>query len=229
MIFDYKSFNLRKITPFAGLMGCFLVLFGLYASASNYFRPDGYSPANHFISELGLSDASTMAHIFNRSVMSGGILMMIFALGLGNFIGKGKREKVATLVGMIATLAFSGIGYFTAVDHTSHLIVAMIFFGGAMVSILLFSYTIWVDRESGLNVYISFHGVLIAVIYVITVFAPKELLFQSINDPDHFVRPDIWELSILEWVYCFLILSWIVLVALNMIYIEYLAPKEDYR
>lgn len=219
MKYNFKTINFNKITPVAGTVGCLIVGFGLFASATHYIRSEDYSPINHFISELGLVKASTMANVFNHSLMTGGILLMIFVMGLGNFLGKSLSAKYATLTGMLATLSFSAIGYYTADNWIAHMIVASVFFAGAMVTIVLFSYSIWKNRQSGLHPLLSVQGAFVAVFYFVALVWPKELLIQSINDPEHFVRPAVWVLTILEWGYCLMICSWIIMVSANLVYI----------
>jgi len=224
---DFKNINFNNITPLAGTIGCLVVGIGLLASATHYTSPEGYSPINHFISELGLAKNSSMADVFNHSLMTGGILLMFFSIGLGNFIGKGNLAKFATITGMISTLSFSAIGYYTAETWIAHIVAASVFFAGAMITIVLFSISIWKNRQSGLHPFLSIQGMFIAALYFVALIWPKELLLQSVTDTENFVRPAIWILSILEWSYCLMICFWIIMVSANLVYITRKMPATD--
>ncbi len=204
------------ITPLAGLAGCVIVGAGLYEAVTHYRGPEIYSPLNHFISELGVSSKTSMADFFNKSLIASGILLTIFTVGLGRFLGNGRVARAGILTGIIATLNFSAVGYFTAADWLPHIIVASIFFCGAMVTILLFAIAIW--RHRHLHPVHAFHATLIVLVYFVALLWPKEMLFQMEMNPASFVRPEIWMLTVLEWGYCLLICTWICMVSLDLLY-----------
>jgi hypothetical protein len=54
---------------------------------------------------------------------------------------------------------------------------------------------------------------------VVVLVWPKTLLTQSVTDPEKFVRPELWGLTVLEWSYCLLIASWILSVSADLIYV----------
>ena len=225
MRFDFKNFNLHYITAASGIAGCLVITFGLFASASHYTRSMTYSPQNHFISELGLATASEYSHVFNICLGIGGLLLMTFTNGLGIYLRKNPLAWYASYIGIGATLSFSAIGYFTADSWTAHRNAAIVFFSGAMISIVLFSYCIWQSKQRRIHHFISVQGFMIALIFLIVLTWPKELLHQSVEDPANFVRPELWGLTVLEWLYCFMIGSWILTVSGDMIYV--LSKKEN--
>lgn len=219
MRLNFKSLNLNYVTPVAGITGCCIISYGLFESATHYTRAMAYSPKNHFISELGLADASKYAYVFNFCINTGGVLLMVFAFGLGYYLRRNLLARLAALIGMAATLSFSAIGYYTAATWTAHKNAASIFFTGAMISIVLFSYCIWNRKQRNIHHFISIQGFIIAFIYFVVLAWPKGLLTQSVNDPANFVRPDLWGLTVLEWSYCLLIGSWIMTVSLDLLYV----------
>ena len=221
MRINFRNITLNQLAPLAGLTGCAVIGFGLFASASHYIRPMVYSPRNHFISELGLAEASDFAHVFNLCLNTGGIMLLLFVYGLGSYLYKTPLAKYATFIGMTATLSFSAIGYFTADSWIAHKNAASVFFTGAMLSIALFSYCIRENKQSKIHHFISIQGFLIVFIYALVLVLPKDLLTQSVNDPEGFVRPNFWDLTVLEWTYCLLICSWIVTVSIDLLYITY--------
>lgn len=219
MPLNFKKLNPNYLTPASGILGCLIIAVGLFASASHYTRSQHYSPKNHFISELGLASASEYSFVFNICLGIGGLLLMGFANGLGNYLHKSPLAWYASYIGMLATLSFSAIGYYTADNWTAHRIAATVFFSGVMVSIVLFSYCIWKTKQRKLHHFISLQGFIVAFIYVVVLVWPKALLTQSVTDPEKFVRPELWGLTVLEWSYCLLIGSWILSVSADLIYV----------
>lgn len=207
-----------NLTPMAGIAGCLVIAFGLFASGSHYTRSISYSPKNHFISELGLASASDYSFVFNGCLGLGGLLLMVFTNGLGNYLRHTPLAWYASYIGMGSTLSFSAIGYYTADSWTAHRIAATVFFSGVMVSIVLFSYCIWKNKQRRLHHFITLQGFIIAFIYLMVLVWPKELLLQSVNDPENFVRPELWGLTILEWSYCLMIGLWVLSVSVDIIY-----------
>lgn len=225
MQINFKNFNSHYITPVSGIAGCLVIAFGLLASASHYTRSVSYSPQNHFISELGLATASEYSYVFNTCLGIGGVLLMLFTNGLGIYLRKNPIAWYASYIGIGATLSFSAIGYFTADSWVAHRNAAMVFFSGAMISIVLFSFCIWQNKQRRIHHFISVQGFLIALIFLVVLVWPKELLNQSVEDPANFVRPELWGLTVLEWIYCFMIGSWILTTSVDMINI--LSKKEN--
>lgn len=215
---------LHYSTAASGIAGCAVIAFGLIASASHYTRSMPYSPQNHFISELGLATASEYSFVFNSCLGIGGLLLMMFTNGLGIFLRAHPLAWYASYIGMGATLSFSAIGYFTADSWAAHRMAAMVFFSGAMISIVLFSYCMWQNERRNMHHFISLQGFIIAILFLLALIWPKALLNQSVNDPANFVRPELWGLTVLEWMYCFMIGSWILTVSGDMIYL--LRKKE---
>lgn len=210
--------SLRYATPLSGIAGCLVITMGLMASISNYTRHTVYSPKNHFISELGLASASEYSYVFNSCLGLGGLLLMFFTYGLGNYLHKSPLATPAMYIGMVATLSFSAVGYYTADSWTGHRNAATVFFTGVMVSIVLFSYCIYTNKQRSMHHFIAFQGFVIATIYAVVLVWPKDLLFQSVNNPQTFVRPELWGLTILEWSYCLMIGLWVFTVSADMLY-----------
>ncbi len=208
---------LTYLTPVAGVVGCLTVLFGLFESASHYTRTGCYSPKNHFISELGLAHASSLANVFDHSLMVAGLLLLFFTLGLGIFLKKNRVVKYATYIGMVATLSFSSVGYFTADKWILHKFTSIVFFTGVLLSIVLFSYEMWRHRENRLyHPFLALIAAIMTVLYFMVLFWPKATYTEYIYNPSHFVRPQVWPLTVMEWTYCLFICIWIVTVSVRL-------------
>lgn len=221
MFSNLRKLDINFLTPLTGITGCLIIAFGLVVSAMHYTLDVTYSPKNHFISELGLSSASKYSYVFNFCLGIGGLLLMYFTNGLGSYLRKSPLAWYASYIGMLATLSFSAIGYYTADSWTAHRNAAVVFFTGVMISISLFSYCIWTNKQRRMHHIIALQGFIIVVIYFTVLVWPKDLLLQSVNEPDKFIRPELWGLTVLEWGYCSMIAFWIMSVSADMIYTIY--------
>ena len=219
--------HLEIVTALAGLSACLVVCVGLYSSITGFVGEGSYSPVNHFVSQLGLSYDSTNAWYFNRSLMMGGLLLFIFVQGLGSYFEPTMKIKMARFTGMIASAAFGTVGYFTADVWVPHMAAASTFFFGAMMSVGLFTWVLWHDPQRRLHPSIAYQGIFITGSYLIALFWPKDLLFAMVYDPVNFVRPAIWMLPILEWVYCLMLATWISMVSVNLLYIALWQPNRQ--
>ncbi|HWB63526.1 MAG TPA: DUF998 domain-containing protein [Chitinophagales bacterium] len=208
---------LNLVTALSGILACLIVGEGARISAAASYSGD-YSIVNHFISELGRSNATSKAYVFNHSLMVSGFLLLIFISGMGNFMYYSRLARMARIFGIIAVFCFSAIGYFTAETWTPHIIVASLFFACAMVSILLFSLSIIREKQRRFTRAIALNGFVIVAWYFVALLWPKASLLQSVYNPTHFVRPAVWMLTVLEWGYGFLIGSWVIMSSANLMY-----------
>jgi hypothetical membrane protein len=205
------------LTAASGIMACLVITRGLLWSVLYYSKPGSFSPINHFISELGLTTSTGGADIFNWCLMEAGLPLAVFLLCLGYILGSSRLARFATVTGFFSTLSFSAIGYFPADNWTPHMMAAATFFCLAMLTVVLFSMAIYYNPQTMFSQYISFLGLFIAIWYAVALMWPRQLLYQSVYDPTHFIRPRYWGLPVLEWGYAFLIISWILLVSSNLL------------
>jgi hypothetical membrane protein len=107
-----------------------------------------YSPLNHFISELGWEGHSSLAWLFNVSLIVTGILFVFFIVGFGLYL-RGILAKIASACG-ITTAIFCGlVGVFPMNHLVQHTFVAMWYFRGGLATVILFALTFLVqDRNS---------------------------------------------------------------------------------
>jgi hypothetical membrane protein len=208
--------SLRHAGAIAGLIGCLLVIIGIGFSSYN-FKAGGYSPQNHFISELGKTSAGSFSKVFNLCIMGSGVFLTIFTYGLGRSLWSYKAARYATIVGIISTLSFSMVGYYNADAWTEHKIAAIVFFTGAMFSIAIFGYVIWKNKPGKWAPFIGIQSAIIVLIYLLLLFWPKDLMVYAIQYPQQFIRPTYWDLTILEWVYSACICVWITTTSLHQL------------
>jgi hypothetical membrane protein len=197
-----------------GIVGVLAVLIGAVVAAIAY---PGYSPANHLVSELGVSDVSPRAFIFNLGLMIGGLCQVAFMSWLGARRGR-RLAKVGGVLGTIAAVAGILVGVFpldferegqTAI----HVLVAFVFFILGWITILIFTVDFYARPWPALPRWLAIPGVisgLLSLWFLVTIaLGPREAL--TIPDP----RPALWPPAALEWLALLGMLAWTGIVSLQ--------------
>lgn len=93
--------DFKKLTYVSGFLGPAIMILGSLIPAILYHGKKGesYSILNHYISKLGEVGVSTLAPVFNTSLIVGSLVLVIFVLGLGLYIHT-KLGTVATAFGI---------------------------------------------------------------------------------------------------------------------------------
>ena len=87
------AFDRRDLMRRSGAAGAGIILAGSLVAALFYRGRLGeaYNPLNHFVSELGEVGISAAAWAFNGGLLIGGVLLVVFLLGLRRRIG-GRKD-----------------------------------------------------------------------------------------------------------------------------------------
>lgn len=211
-----KFKNLVKERNFAdwGIIGSIIILFALFIPQIGYKGRQGenYSILNHFVSELGELGVSHLALVFNIGLFIGGLFYLLFMVGFGKFI-ENKIAKVAMVIGIISSICSSLVGVFPMNYLVPHYIAAMGFFFGALITILVFTIAILVQKNGKIPKLFSIPGFLVAVVYVWML----SYMFSG-NTSDLTVnftsRPDIWIVPMLEWAAILSVVGYLLLISL---------------
>ena len=138
-----KKSNLEKnrITRIAGICGILipivvLLCIGLAISHSPWFRF-----TEHAFSDLGIEGISAI--FFNSGMILGGILALVFSLGLIKIL----QNKTGAYILSLSSLALIGIGIFPETVYTLHFIVSAAFFMLLAISFLIIGLTIIRDQS----------------------------------------------------------------------------------
>lgn len=182
-----------------GLIGSIIILFALLIPQIGYSGRQGesYSMLNHFVSELGEIGVSHLAIVFNVGLIIGGICYLLFMIGLWGYL-KGIFAKFAVLIGVLSSICASLVGVFPMNYLLPHYIVAMGFFFGAMITIVLYSIAILLQKDHKVPKWFVIPGMVVAFIYAWML----SYMFTG-NTSDLTVnfetRPVFWLLPTLEW------------------------------
>jgi hypothetical membrane protein len=114
-----------------------IILMGIITG--EIFYPAGYTTAHSFISTLGSTPPPNSiiyepsARIFDTSMILGGIMILLGALGLAH----SPRQKLSTIATFILGIGATGVGSFPAYHGAVHLFFAFLtFFGGGIAAVL---------------------------------------------------------------------------------------------
>jgi hypothetical membrane protein len=110
-----------------------------------------YSPLNHFISELGWEGHSSLAWLFNVSLIITGILFIFFIVGLGLLI-RGVWAKIAMASGLVTAIFCALVGVFPMNHLPQHTFVAMWFFRGGLATVTLFAIAFLVQPRDKIRI-----------------------------------------------------------------------------
>jgi len=131
----------NRITRIAGICGILMPLvvllcIGLAMSQSPWFRF-----TKHAFSDLGVEGVSAI--FFNSGMMLGGILALVFSLGLIKIM----QNKTGPYILSLSSFALIGIGVFPETVYTLHCIVSSAFFVLLAISLLTIGLTMKRDQS----------------------------------------------------------------------------------
>lgn len=207
------STSLDRLAIRAGLLGSSIIAAGSVVTALAYTGSKGqpYSPLNHFVSELGELAVSKLAVVFNTALIIGGVLFVVFMIGLAA-AGQGLLRWAYGLIGAIAGIGGAFVGVFPMDYLRVHSLAALTFFVLGLVTVLLASID-FVRRPDP-----RFPRSL-SVLGGATVAAFAAFLVILFGEAGGLAHPDervaVWPLTIFEWLLIVGILLWVFLTALS--------------
>ena len=216
----------RKLTYVCGFLGPTILILGSLITAIPYRGKEGesYSILNHFISELGEVGVSTLAPVFNTSLILGGLILVIYVTGLGLYIHT-KKAYIATAFGIFSCISCSLLGVFPTNNPSIHDALADSFFYSGLVATTLFTLGIIFDRENRVSKWLAVPAIITVAGFASFLMIPEAASLTRVQSlhPHRFTRPDIWPTTISEWSVFISGIAWFVLTSV------YLMTKEPRR
>lgn len=140
----------RRLTIIPGLIGVIVLTLGSIITALPYIGAQGqtYSPLNHFVSELGHTQESELASLFNLALIIGGLCFGLHMIGVGlRFTGW--MRYVVAIGGALAGISGAFVGIYPMdVDLATHGGVALGFFEGSLLVLIIFSLYVAFSRQT---------------------------------------------------------------------------------
>ncbi len=204
---------LDRLAIASGVLGSLIIASGSVVTALAYTGSKGqpYSPLNHFVSELGELAVSRLAVVFNTALIIGGVLFVVFMIGLAA-AGQGRLRWLYGIVGAIAGIGGAFVGVFPMDYLKVHSLAALTFFLLGLVTVLLASidfvrrpdprFPRWLSVLGGATV-VAFAG------FLVILFGEAD----GLAHPD--VRAAVSPLTIFEWLLIVGINLWVFLTALS--------------
>ncbi|OPX24433.1 MAG: hypothetical protein B1H05_05135, partial [Candidatus Cloacimonas sp. 4484_140] len=172
-------------------------------------QEEGYSPFNHFISELGQRGVSEYAGVFNIGLIIGGLLCALFMIGLGLYIKK-FYSYIASAVGVVSCIFCGLVGVFPMNNMSIHVPVALTFFRSGLLVVLLFTLIFIFDKQRKISKWMIIPGGITVLAFAAFLFIPKMLGYAtgtSLSVPE--VRPAFWLNQFLEWLVFLTVICWV--------------------
>jgi hypothetical membrane protein len=198
-----------RIASSAGMTGATVIVLASIVAAVAYTGTNGqtYSPLNHWISELGQVSVSELAAVFNMGLVIGGLLFVVFVVGLV-VVRSGTLRYLYGAAGIGAGIAGIGVGTFPMDNLDMHGLAALTFFNLGWIFVGLASIDFWRRPEARFPRWLAIIGALTVAAFIgfLLVLAPL-LGGEGLAAPE--VRPDVWIVPILEWAVLLGILGWV--------------------
>jgi hypothetical membrane protein len=114
-----QTAKLIRIAGVLGIIGSILPLFMILASTA---LEKSFSWNKNALSDIGVSQT---AWLFNSALIVGGLLNLLFAIGLRNYLGKTKWLKIGVSLLIVSSISLSLVGVFTENYDVIHVFVAL--------------------------------------------------------------------------------------------------------
>ena len=194
-----------------------MILLGALVTAIPYvgYAGEGYSPLNHFISELGETGRSQLAPVFNAGIVIGAIGLGLFLLILSRRL-TGRYRPALMLAGIVAGTSGTLVGIFPMDTHAVHRLVSGVFFCTGWIVVAVFSVWLARRRPSGYPRWLLAPGAISVAIFF--VFLAVYSTYRPIDPDAHIIgRGAIWTVPLLEWASLLSLLAWFVCVSLVLV------------
>ena len=197
-----------RTTGRLGLAATATILLGSLVAAIPYvgYAGEGYSPLNHFVSELGELAESKLAVAFDAGVVIGGMGLGLF-LVLVSRRTTGRYRSALAGAGLVAGLFGVLVGIFPMDRLALHRIVSGGYFLTCWLTAAIFA--VWLARNprAGFPRWLLAPAVFSVAVDV--VFVAVYSTYHPIDPDAHIVsRPSIWAFPLLEWASLLSLLLW---------------------
>jgi hypothetical membrane protein len=176
---------------------------------------EGYSPLNHFISELGQNGQSRLAPLFNAGVVIGGLGLGLVVMVLSQHVS-GRYRHALVLAGAVAGASGGMVGIFPMDTHAVHRLISGIFFCTGWIVVAVFSTWLWRQPRHRFARWLVLPG-------TISIAASLAFLvvYSTYNPPDRdaqiVARSPVWSVPLLEWASLLGLLTWLICVSAVMV------------
>jgi hypothetical protein len=200
----------RRLIIVPGLLGALVITIGSLITAFPYVGGMGqsYSPFNHFVSELGHTQESELASVFNIALIIGGLSYGVFMVGVGlKFTGV--LRLIISIGGALAGISGALVGVFPMdVDLATHGQVALGFFEGSLVLLVIFALAVWFGKNSPYPRWTALATLPMIISNALFVFQVLTGGESALAAPEG-GREQFWIVTMSEWGVIIFLLAWV--------------------
>jgi hypothetical membrane protein len=195
-----------RFAPLVGLTGSTFFLIASLVAGIVYRGTAGeiFSPANHWVSELGAIGVSALALVFNVGLFVGGLAFAFFMVALGAL----RRSRIAwayAVEGLVAGVSCALVGVFPMNQRSIHIVVALGFFVLGWVAVGLASIDIWRRPDRRFARWLPVLGAVTVTLFLLFLSVYIPYLYTGTGDD----RPSLSVATILEWLVAFGLIGWV--------------------
>jgi hypothetical protein len=194
--------NLRRLTYLAGLVGVAIIVITTLATAFVFTGPDStaYSFLNRKVSTLGQPEFSGWAMLFNWGLKVGGLLLIVFILGLSLYVGTWSM-MLLTISGVLMAGGVVFVGICPVTQPQCHKLAAATVFYSGVTTTTLFTVIVLLVSQDKLAKWLALPSTIASLAFVtfaVTLYVQyKQPLRVFIKGPSD-ERPYLWLPSLLE-------------------------------
>jgi len=111
-----------KLIRISGVSGIIVSILPLVMILVSTVLEKSFSWNKNALSDIGVSQT---AWLFNGALIVGGLLNLLFAIGLRNYLGKTKGLKIGVYLLIVSSISLSLVGVFTENYNVIHVFVAL--------------------------------------------------------------------------------------------------------
>ena len=116
------SAKVQKLIRIAGISGIIASTLPLIMIFASTMLEKSFSWNKNALSDIGVSQT---AWLFNSALIIGGLLNLLFAFGLRNYLGKKRLVKVGVSLLIVSSISLALVGVFTENYNAIHALVAL--------------------------------------------------------------------------------------------------------
>jgi hypothetical membrane protein len=116
------STKVQKLIRIAGISGIIASTLPLILIFASTMLEKSFSWSKNALSDIGVSQT---AWLFNSALIIGGLLNLLFAFGLRNYLGKKRLLKVGVSLLIVSSISLALVGVFTENYNIIHALVAL--------------------------------------------------------------------------------------------------------
>lgn len=164
----------------------------------------GFSPLNHWVSELGEVGVSALAVVFNVGLIVGGLAFALFMAALG-LLRRSRLAWTYATIGVTAGVSCALVGIFPMNQRAIHIVFALGFFVLGWVAVALASIDVWRRPDPRFAGWLPVLGAVTVTLFLLFLSVYIPYLYTGTGDD----RPAVSLATVLEWLVALGLIGWV--------------------